>query len=101
MVIGRTKDRNEPAGIHGLLQGRRRVGTRSAEPIWAGGHIRPHTGHMIANNRSHPVVRTLAARGPSTYGCPGHRRAEATPSFGRLSPGMTSFEVKPGFDMAA
>ncbi len=75
MVIGRTKDRIKPAGIHGLLQGRRRVGTRSAEPIWVGGYIRPHTGHMIASNRSHPLVRSLAARGPSTYGCPAQGRA--------------------------
>src|SRR5216683_8020240 len=26
-------------------------------------------------------------------GCPGHRRAEATPSFGRLCPGMTSYSL--------
>jgi len=33
-----------------------------------------------------PVIHVFDAE--ERRGCPGHRRAEATPSFGRLCPGM-------------
>src|SRR5260221_12706647 len=36
-----------------------------------------------------PAIHVFLAAPLSRPGCPGHRRAEATPSFGRLCPGMT------------
>jgi len=35
-----------------------------------------------------PAIHVFPAWKPPRRGCPGHRRAEATPSFGRLCPGM-------------
>src|SRR5579872_1476624 len=45
-------------------------GTRVAETILASGHCRPRqkAGHMTANRRAHTLPKTLASRGPSTYG---------------------------------
>jgi len=90
MVIGRFTDRNKPAAIHGLRQGRRRVGTRSADPIWASGLYRPHqqAGHMTASNRSHRVVRILADLGPSTYGWPDKPPAQLRALGKRLAVGV-------------
>jgi hypothetical protein len=42
-----------------------------------------------------PAIHVFLGAAAIRRGCPGHRRAEATPSFGRLSPGMTNFTVKP------
>src|SRR6266702_4368608 len=36
-----------------------------------------------------PAIHALFAAAMQERGCPGHRRAEATPSSGRLCPGMT------------
>src|SRR4051812_5773428 len=36
-----------------------------------------------------PAIHVFLARERQSRGCPGHRRAEATPSFRRLCPGMT------------
>ena len=62
MVIGRSEDRNKPVAVHGLLKGRRRVGTRSAEPIWAGGLTTAHRTYDRKQPLS-PCFYTLRAGG--------------------------------------
>ena len=65
MVIGRPTDRTNPRPSMACLQAADVLGTRSAEPIWASGLIRPHTqaGHMTASNRSPSFRRSLQAGG--------------------------------------
>jgi len=79
MVIGRSRDRGTPRVSRAFCKVADVLRTRSADPIWAGGHVRPHAGHMTASNRSHRAFEILVGRGPSTYdarvsafGRPGH-----------------------------
>src|ERR1700730_3617102 len=42
-----------------------------------------------------PPIHVLGEQDKGRRGCPGHRRAEATPSFGRLCPDMTAMWKSP------
>lgn len=80
MAIGRSEDRESPSGSK-AVKAAAMFGTRSAEPIWARGPMRPHqqAGHMTASDRSQIIASPLQAGGrphmdPGSRGfaaCPG------------------------------
>ena len=55
-------------------------------------------GRSASSRRmSRPSTSSLQSK-QERRGCPGHRLAEATPSFGRLCPGMTRWEVMGSYE---
>ena len=64
MVIGRAEDRESPSGSK-AIRAATMFGTRSAEPIWASGPMRPHqqAGHMTASVRSQIIASTTCKQG--------------------------------------